>query len=145
MLGVFRRQVLGVPLPDALLALGLLGFGVALNAGQGGGLDMLRAPFLAIVALAVGWRSRAPLLAALAVALAAPWNGLFGRAIVECGVTLPAIFAVAYSCGARLAPRPAMAGGLFALSALLAVGVTDPVFAGATDLAYLIPLTVGVW
>ncbi|MGZ4329493.1 MAG: sensor histidine kinase [Solirubrobacteraceae bacterium] len=101
-------------------------------------------PLFLVVTLPVLWRRGAPL-AALAATIAALLLHitLFGT-VVRCGVVFPLAFVLVFAAGARLPRRDALIGLALGLAVVIVMTLADH-SVDAPSLAFIGPLTVGVW
>jgi signal transduction histidine kinase len=90
------------------------------NTGVGPAIGVL---FMTVVVAGV---RRWPVGVAAAIAVAALGNGLIFGHVVRCGATLPAVFFVSYTVGARVLGRRSSAGLLLCLASVVAQCPYDP-------------------
>ncbi|HEY1917448.1 MAG TPA: hypothetical protein VGH27_17920 [Streptosporangiaceae bacterium] len=136
----FTRDLAGMGVLDIAIALLLSAYAVVLVDHHNGSAGAC-AGVLAMT-LPVAWRRRAPMAAAIVLAVAALLNGLVFGHLVRCGPALPAIFLVAFTIGTRRGWAKAAAGLLVCAAATVAEGLYDPRIGGPA-LGFVLPIMVG--
>jgi hypothetical protein len=136
----FTRNLAGMGVLDIVIALLLSGYAVALVDHHNGSAGAC-AGVLAMT-LPVAWRRRAPLAAAVVLAVGALLNGLVFGSLVRCGPALPAIFLVAFTIGTRRGWAKAAAGLAICVAATVAEGLYDPQIE-PSGLAFVLPVLAG--
>lgn len=135
--GFLRRVAIG----DLLPATGLLVLAVLMAVSKG---SPSKGATLTIVAIAVLWRTRSPLLALGGVAVGALLGNLLTPDVVQCGVVLPALMLVGFSVGVHTGGRAGLSGGALALVVTAAQPFADPMLS-TPDIAVLVPLVAAMW
>ncbi len=120
----------GIGWGDIALATFLSLYAVVLTSGAFGIANPHRGAVAAaavlVMTVPVAWERRAPLAAAVAVAVGAAANELLVGPMIRCGPGLPAVFAIAFFAGTRLdRSRLAVAAG-FCFGAVITQAVYDP-------------------
>lgn len=129
------------PRVDLVAAVGLLLLSVALAVSKGA---PDKGVTLAVVAVALLWRTRAPLGALAGVSIGASLGNVLSADVAQCGVVLPAVMLMAFSVAARCEARVAHAAGALLLVVTVAQSVGDPLLRFA-DSAFLLPMVVAMW
>ncbi len=119
---------------DTLLALLVSVAAVIAVSGNGNHSDPKGGVFACVAVLLmtvpVAWRRAHPLGAVATMAVGALFNAIVIGTFVRCGGALPALILVTYSVGARLQLRPAVAGAVLTVVAVVAQAHSDPQLKG---------------
>jgi signal transduction histidine kinase len=91
----------------------------------------------------VAWERRAPLGAAVAVAVGAALNELLIGPMIRCGPGLPAVFVIAYFAATRLDWRRLLVATAFCLAAVSLQSYYDPALGGVGFLIAAVPVVLG--
>ncbi len=142
---LWRPAVAGIGWGDIALATALSAFGVVIacrpSPSQPHGSALAAIGMLAITG-PVAWQRRAPLGAAIAIAIGTAGNALLIGPLVRCGPSLPAILVIAFFAGTRLS-RPMLATATACcLAAMTVEAWSDPVL-GLSFLEVGIPAVLG--
>lgn len=97
-----------------------------------------------VMTVPVVFARRWPLLAAASLAAGAALNWLAIGPMVRCGVTLPAVFFVAFAVGSRChGPSRTVAAAAFLAVSLLCQSYSDPQLGGPAVLELMLPIALG--